>query len=254
MRSMVERRAPRVAFAPGESGLYAIAMRVFCSVLLALLAAMVASGVAVAGDRPLLTPSHRAALRCAAVFAFAAGEQERGGAAALALPPLEVRGRRYYADTRRKVAAEAGLSADAVHGLLVEEAARLQRTAGSDPDAALTAAVTGCLPRLDASVPPLRVPDVPQCAAIMRLAYEEVHAREGLSPAARDLDTLASVLATRAREALVAGGRSGDSADAAIEAARQAMAREAGDKAGGVEKYEIGHCYDLARPEPKSHY
>lgn len=88
----------------------------------------------------------------------------------------------------------------------------------------------------------------------MALAVDEVHAREGMSAAAKDLKTLASVLASREREALVAAGRSGDEADRTLAEAREAMAAEAADGAGGVDKYDIAHCYDLAKPNEKSHY
>jgi len=111
-----------------------------------------------------------------------------------------------------------------------------------------------CLPRLDAESPPLKEPTLLQCSAILSLAYEEVHAREGLSPAAQDMKTLASVLSSREHEALVAAGKTGDEADAALAMAHDAMLKEALDDAGGVEKYDIAHCYDLAKPSEKSHY
>ena len=39
-----------------------------------------------------------------------------------------------------------------------------------------------------------------QCAIYLRLAFDEVEGREGDSPTARDLKTLAGVLESRARE------------------------------------------------------
>ncbi|MCW1383322.1 hypothetical protein OLX02_10850 [Novosphingobium sp. KCTC 2891] len=205
-------------------------------------------------DLSRLTTEHRADLRCAATLAIGASEQQRGSESALAFPPLAVRGKRYFADVGARVGAEAGLSREQVRDLLTADVAELQHTAGSDPDAALAAAIKPCLARLDRAVPPLKTPDLLRCTAILSIAFDELHAREGLTPAAQDLKTLASVLSAREHEALVAAGKSGDEADATIALAHDAMLKEAFDGEGGVEKYEIGHCYDLAKPDTKSHY
>lgn len=204
--------------------------------------------------RSALTAEQRADLHCAAAFAVAASEQQRGTAAALALPPMAVRGKRFFADMGERVLRETGLTRDAVRDLLVADVAAMQRRATVDPDGELTAEVKPCLARLDAAVPPLQVPDLAQCAAILGLAYEEERARGSQSPAARDLQTLAQVLASRARTAAIAGGASGDGADAALEQARAAMRSEAQSRPGGVDNYAIAHCYDLAAPDAKSHY
>ena len=196
----------------------------------------------------------RAELRCAAVFAIAASEQARGGAAALALPPLAVRGKRYFADVGERAVSTGGMTQEAVRDVLTAEVAEMQRRAASDPDQELAAEVKPCLSRLDAAVPPLQVPDLAQCAAIMGLAYDEERARGQQSAAARDLQTLAQVLATRARTAFITDGASGDGADASLAQAHEAMRREAQDRPGGVENYAIAHCYDLAAPDAKSHY
>ena len=65
---------------------------------------------AVAADTPAdavvaahLTPEHRAALQCAAVFAIVASEQANGAPAALAFPPLAVRGKRYFVEVSTRV-------------------------------------------------------------------------------------------------------------------------------------------------------
>lgn len=204
-----------------------------------------------APDLSRLTGDHRAALRCAAAFAIVATAQS-GGDALPGWPPLSVRGKRYFADTGVVVMKDAGLDRDAVRDLIASEVRAVQ-TAG-DPDAALSALATPCVARLDAAVPPLVTPDLKQCAAIMALAYDELHAREGMTPAARDLKTLASVLSAREREALIAMGRSGDDADRALSQTREALVAEASDGKGGIDKYEIAHCYDLAKPAEKTHY
>ena len=185
----------------------------------------------------------------------ACGPAANGAPAALAFPPLAVRGKRYFVEVSTRVIAEAGLTREQVRDLIVADVGTLQKSASADPaDTALTTQMRACLPLLDKAVPPLRTPDLVQCTAILSLAYEEVHGREGMTPAAQDMKTLASVLTAREREALIAAGRSGDQADQAIAEAHDAMLKEAFDEGGGVEKYDIAHCYDLAKPDQKSHY
>lgn len=198
-----------------------------------------------------LTETHRGDLRCAAAFAIVALEQA-GGDALPGWPALASRGRTFFADTGERVMREAGVTRDGVRALIGAEVQALQSAA--DPDAALAGLAQPCLARLDATVAPLRTPTLTECAAIMELAYGEVYGREGLSPAAKDLKILASVLKARAHEAVVAQGRSGDQADAQFAAATDAMGAIAQDKAGGVDRYDIAHCYDLAKPDEKSHY
>lgn len=171
--------------------------------LLALASVLLSAATPATAQPTPLTEAHRTDLRCAAAFAIVALEQS-GGDALEGWPPLAVRGKRFFADTGERVMKEAGISRDAVRDAIAGEVRGLQTAA--DPDAALTALARPCLARLDASVPPLKVPDLKQCAAIMALAVDEVHAREGMSAAAKDLKTLASVLASREREALVAAG------------------------------------------------
>lgn len=198
-----------------------------------------------------LTDDHRAALRCAAAFAIVATEQG-GGDAPAGWPSLMVRGKRFFADTGVVVMNDAGLDRETVRDLIAADVRSLQ--SAPDPDAALSALTKPCLVRLDSAVPPLATPDLKQCAAILTLAYDELHAREGMTPAARDLKTLASVLSAREREALIAQGKSSDDADRALAQGRDAMMAETGDGKGGIDKYEIAHCYELAKPDEKTHY
>lgn len=207
--------------------------------------------VAPTPDLPHLSEDHRATLRCAAAFAIVATVQA-GGDALAGWPPLSVRGKRFFADAGVMVMREDGLDRAAVRDLIAGEVRALQSAA--DPDAALAALAKPCTTRLDAAVPPLVIPGLGQCAAIMTLAYDEIHAREGLSAAARDLKTLASVLSAREREALIAMGKTGGEADRALAETREAMAAEAGDGQGGIDKYEVAHCYELAKPDEKTHY
>lgn len=221
----------------------------------ALILALVTSPLAAAPQAPAAPDAAlKADLHCAAAFAIAASEQARGSAAALALPPMAVRGKRFFADVGARAVEQGGMTQAAVRDLLVAEVAEMQRRAAADPDKELAAEVKPCLARLDAAVPPLQTPDLAQCAAILTLAWEEERVKGPDTPAARDLQTLAQVLTTRARDAQIQAGKSADGADAAVEAARDAMRAEAAGRPGGVDNYDIAHCYDLAAPDAKSHY
>lgn len=214
-------------------------------------AAMAQSAAPPAPDLSRLTDDHRAMLRCGAAFAIVATTQASGESLA-GWPPLSVRGKRYFIDAGVAVMQGAALDRIAVRDLIAADVRALQTA--PDPDAALAALAKPCLAQLDATVPPLAKPGLRQCAAIMALAYDELYAREGLSAAARDLKTLASVLAAREREALLAQGQTGDAADRALAQTRDALVAEAGDGQGGIDKYEIAHCYELAKPDEKTHY
>lgn len=215
-------------------------------------AAAAAAALAPAPDLSKLTLGHRAALKCAAVFAIVASEQQRGVDSALAFPPLAYRGREFFVRASAQVEDEAGLTRDQVRDLLVGDVAALQKQAADskDPDGTVAAAMKPCSSLLDASIPPLEKPGPAACAAIFQVAFDEVHAREGMSDRAKDLKTLESVLEDRARKDLLAAGRTGTEADVAIEQARDSLKQ---DKAG-ADRYDIETCYELAKPAPKTHY
>lgn len=198
-----------------------------------------------------LGEDHRSDLRCAAAFAIAASAQA-AGAALDGWPPLALRGRTFFADTGERVMRETGLTREAVRELMTAEVRALQTA--PDPDAALADMARPCVARLDATVAPLERPSLAQCAAIFDLAQAELAEREGLSPAVRDLMTLGAVLSARAREAVAAGGGSGTAADRQLAETREALAAEAARAPGALERYDIARCYDLAKPEARSHY
>lgn len=203
-----------------------------------------------------LSAATRSDLTCAAAFAVTASEQKRGVESALAFPSLGVRGKEFFVRAGARAMDEGKLTREAVRGLLEAEVARLQQqaAASASPDATLAAVMPGCLARLDASVATLAKPGLAQCTAIMQLAYEEVHASEGLSARARDLKILAAVLESREREALAAKGLSGEAVDKAVIESHDRMLAEAVATGPGVDKYDIQLCYDLAKPEEKGHY
>ena len=211
-----------------------------------------------APDYSRLTEDHKAALRCAAAFAVVATEQQRGEKAALGYPPLTSRGKEYFVRVAAQVMDQTGLARDAVRALLVQDVAEMQQQAGAiaDPAGEIKLVMRPCLDRLEKLVAPLKTPDLLECSAILTVAADEVHAREGMTPAAADLTTLATVLTTRAREAQIAKGQSGNEADTAVQLAREKVVKltAPGAPGGGADQYDIAHCYELSKPSPKSHY
>ena len=206
---------------------------------------------------PELDADQKARMTCSAVFAILASEQARGNGAALAYPPLKVRGREYFVRFGAQTIDRTGASREAVKVLLESEVERLQKLAAAtgDPQGTLARTIAPCLPRLDAEVPPLTKPSLAQCAAILSLAYQEVYAREGIGGAeARDLKILSAVVESRQRKALGEQGLTGVQIDKGIAAEHDRMLREVLASGPGVEKYDLQTCYDLAKPDEKSHY
>jgi hypothetical protein len=110
---------------------------------------------AVPTDTPdTLTPNLRDALHCAAVFALTSAEQQRGNPAALALPALAERGKRYFTIIGARAMDEAGLTREAVRDRLAADVAESQRRAAAEPDQTLAYQTQRCLVGLDAEVPP----------------------------------------------------------------------------------------------------
>ena len=206
---------------------------------------------------PELDADQKARMTCSAVFAILASEQARGNAAALAYPPLKVRGREYFVRFGAQTIDQNGATRDAVKVLLEGEVERLQKLAAAtgDPQGTLARTIAPCLPRLDAEVPPLTKPSLAQCAAILALASEEVYAREGSGGAeARDLKILSAVVESRQRKALGEQGLTGVQIDKSIAEEHDRMLKEVLASGPGVEKYDLQTCYDLVKPDEKSHY
>lgn len=212
--------------------------------------------LAPAAPLPQVDADTAESLRCAAAFAIVASEQRRGLPTAMGFPPLAERGREYFVRVGARAMDKTKLSREAVRSLLEAEVAKLQEEAkgSADPEAAVMNVMNPCLERLEVEVPPLPKPTLGQCAAILSLAYDEVYAREGLSPAARDLKILANVLESRERKGLEAQGITGNRADQRVAETHDAMLKDAVEGASGVEKYDLQVCYDLAQPDESAHY
>ena len=236
------------------------APHLFGAALLALLAAPLGAQPAPSATPPKLPEldaEQKAQLTCSAVFAIVASDQARGEQAALRFPPLKVRGREYFVRFGAHTIDKTGASREAVKVLLEGEVERLQKLAAAlgDPQGTLSRTIAPCLPRLDAEVAPLAKPTLSQCTAILTLAYEEVYAREGIAGGqARDLKILSAVVESRERKALMAQGLSGDRIDRKVSEEHDRMRKEALDAGPGVEKYDLNTCYELAKPDEKTHY
>lgn len=204
---------------------------------------------------PALTPAQSEDLTCAAAFAIIASEQERGVASALAYPTLASRGRSFFVTTAERIVTETASSEDGVGLALMQIVEDLQNQAAqsNDPAGVVDGIMTPCLARLDATVPFPPPPSMLQCAIYLQLAFDEMTSREGDSPAARDLKTLATVLESRARDEMRDEGLSGNEADQRFIETREVIdAREkARDPDDDATDIDFEHCFDLAKPVEK---
>ena len=202
---------------------------------------MFSLAMALAAAPPALTVPQQQQVRCVALLAIIAGEQERRTAAALELPPLARQGARFAQLTGEALVKDSGRSQEQVRDLILQQVSAIQQTAGAD--AKLPVEETrGCVTLMNQLAPPLPPPPAAQCAGLMKLAADDVRKREGMSKSAMDLITLASVLETRARSELVAGGKSQAQSDRELTLAREAIAAKP-DTAPDMEA-----CVELARP------
>ncbi|HWK41286.1 MAG TPA: hypothetical protein VNR60_05080 [Croceibacterium sp.] len=73
-------------------------------------------------------------LRCSAVFAVVAGEQDRGEPGALAYPPLRERGREFFVRASARLMDERGWSREEMEAALRAEATQFQADLSRAPD------------------------------------------------------------------------------------------------------------------------
>ena len=108
-------------------------------------ATLLASQTAGAAVPPPLTPPQAQALRCGVVFAMGAGMQAAGKPAATRWPALGTKGREYFVRVAARIIDETGASRETIQAMAATQAASLQ------DDAAVAAAMPGCLVLLDAA-------------------------------------------------------------------------------------------------------
>jgi 2-keto-3-deoxy-L-rhamnonate aldolase RhmA len=92
-------------------------------------------------------------LRCSAVFAIVAGEQQRGVASALAYPPLGERGREYFVRASARLMDDLKLTREQVEASLRAEVEALQQGIGeaAEPAGYIDSVMQPCLSALEAS-------------------------------------------------------------------------------------------------------
>jgi len=179
---------------------------------------------------------------CVSTLAIVAYEQGRGDTR---WPPLDEDGARFAQVVGERVMKQSGQTREQVRDAILAAVAAHQKTKTlSDTE------VTACLALMRESLPALPAPTLPQCAAMLRLAYDDEHGRNGLSDDAKKLSTIASILDHKAREALRGQGKSGPEADAAMAEARDGVvaevkARDADGVSAGV---DYSACFAMAKP------
>jgi len=212
--------------------------------------------VVVPAKESAFTSTHIRDLTCVATFAIIASEQVRGDPKMLAYPPMSIKGKYYTANTGLRITKETGKSKEAVREAILKELATLQaaHAKSADPDIVIADSMRKCLPLLEVEVPQKPQPTLPECAALVGFAYDEMYKSEGLSKSARDLKTIASVLDNRAREAMLADGKSGNERDIAMIDSKFAVTAKlkASESGADVSELNMDYCFSLAAPKPKT--
>lgn len=194
-----------------------------------------------AASPPALSADQQQRVRCVAILAIIAGEQERRTAAALALPPLTRRGARFAQVAGEGVVKESGRTEAQVREAILAEVAAVQKAARASGTLPIEPART-CIALMETIAPPLPPPSPVQCAGLLKLAADDVRRREGMTKAAMDLTTLASVLESRARNELLSSGKTASESDRELTLTREAIAAKP-DTAP-----ELDACMELAKP------
>lgn len=187
----------------------------------------------------VLSPQSTQDIRCVAVLGIVAYDQRREATEWANLSSIGSDGERFAGIVGERTMKETGRTREAVKDLILADVVTLQKS-----KAIPRAEVEACVKRMAVVAPPPLPLTLSQCAAVMALAGEAVKAREGLSKGAKDLATLASVLAYRAR---VEGAGAGKS-DAQV-AEQIAAERATATAAGGVDDDQLEGCAELAAAE-----
>lgn len=206
----------------------------------------------VGAARTPLGSDQQARVRCVAVLAIVANEQQRGAGGWDEYPPLAARGAKFSDRVASGLIRGNGRSRDEARDEVLAQVAALQSESATSADGptAFRDQVKPCIIMLDAEVPPPRSPTLPQCAAALNLAYEDEKAHQGMSKAARTLAVFAAVLEGRARDEMKAAGRTEAESDIAIGLEKEQLFAEfkAHGKKGTQDRIDFQSCFDRARP------
>ncbi len=204
-----------------------------------------------AAPRPL-SLDQQARVKCVALLAIVANEQQRGFEGWEDTPPLAVRGAKFSDRVGEAIVKESKRSREDVRGLVLAEVSSLQAEAHSAPDPTmlLRARLAPCMTLLDAIVPPLKPPTLVECAAALSLAYDDETAHNGMTKTARTTAIFAAILDGRAREELKAAGKTEAESDVVIGLEKEKLMAEfkASQGKGTQDKIDYAACFELARP------
>ena len=199
-----------------------------------------------------LDAEHKAQVRCVAVLAIVANEQQRGEGDWSGYPGLSIRGAKFSDFVANALMKEAGRSGPEARAEVLAKLSALQveSAQADDPIAFLREVADPCIMMLDRFVPPPKRPTLPQCAAALTLAFEDEKAHQGMSASARTLAVFSSVLDGRAREELKAAGKTEAESDVVmgLERERLLMEFKKHHKKGAQDKIDFQSCFEMARP------
>jgi hypothetical protein len=191
-------------------------------------------------------------VRCVAVLAIMANEQQRGIGGWEDYRPLAARGAKFSERVTEALAKEKVRSRDEVRAEVLAQVAALQAeaTASADPSVMLREKAGPCIAMLDVEVPLPTPPTLPQCAAALAMAFEDEKAHEGMSKTARTLAIFAAVLDGRAREELKAAGKTEAESDVIIGLEKEKLLAEfkAHKGKGTQDRIDFPACFEMARP------
>jgi len=195
---------------------------------------------------PALTEHDRHDLRCAAAVAVVAVMQARGDAAGRALPPLGIRGKRYFGLVGERIAAQTGLSAAAMHDVLADAARSVAH------DGAPAVAVS-CLGELDAAVPPRPAPDAVACLAMLDVYADVLAARDANNALVPTLRRESAALAPAAHALMLARGldAAGEATAIQHERARVHEAITGGPATVDADDFALCRQLNAVRPAPR---
>lgn len=197
------------------------------------------------------TPDQAHRIQCVAQLSIIASEQQNGVASALAYPPLADDGARFAQWVGERLMTESKRTKEQVRDAFVAGVAAEQTraTAGGAAREIPRGEVVACIALMEKLAPAPPPPSLPQCAAMVKIASDEVHAREGLSGGAKDLATIAAVLDARARDQLLGSGQSREETEKVMAKTRAEIAREAARRAADEVSagLDFQACFDMAK-------
>jgi hypothetical protein len=197
---------------------------------------------AAAAVPPKLSAAQAAQVRCVGALAIVANDQERGAETWEDVPRLASRGAHFAGTVGERLIKDAGMTREQVRDAMVKAVATFQKGGEEGLD---EKTVTACIALMDKLNPAPPAPSLPDCAAMMALAYDDATRRKEVAGSVRDLALIAAVLDARAREELRGQGKTEVENDAIIGLARE---RIEADAKAGKQLPDTEQCVAFAQP------